>query len=205
MKHILLAVSLTLAPAVAVQAGQNPPQNAGKVQPNAATAKVVPPEAGETFVIGVEDVLSVHVWKETELTIPSIVVRPDGKITLFLIGDVQAAGYTTKQLSDLVQERYKEFLDSPTVTISIVSIQSQKVSICCQVANPGRIVFGKPLTVMEVIAQAGGLTEYAKRKEITIIRAKDGRVLRFNFDEVARGIRLQQNVLLEKGDTVVVR
>lgn len=182
----------------AVQGGTAQNQAAASPQKNPDTA------APETFVIGLEDVLRIDVWREAELSAPQIVVRPDGKITLPLIGDVQAAGFTTKQLQDNLTERFKEFAQAPTVSVMVLKIESQRVSIVGNVSKPGTYPLGSPLTVLELIARAGGLTEYANTKNIKIVRKKDGTTLNFNYKDAIKGKNLKQNVYLENGDIVMV-
>ncbi|MBP1598855.1 MAG: kpsD 2, partial [Acidobacteria bacterium] len=173
-------------------------------QAAASPQKIPDTAAPETFVIGLEDVLRVDVWREAELSAPQIVVRPDGKITLPLIGDVQAAGFTTKQLQDNLTERFKEFAQAPTVSVMVLKIESQRVSIVGNVSKPGTYPLGSPLTVLELIARAGGLTEYANTKNIKIVRKKDGTTLNFNYKDAIKGKNLKQNVYLENGDIVMV-
>jgi polysaccharide export outer membrane protein len=163
-------------------------------------------QAPADFVIGLEDVLAVNVWKEAELSVREIVVRPDGKISLPLIGDIQASGSTTKQLQERIAERLKEFVTTPTVTVSVLRIASQSVSIVGQVPKPGVYYLGSPLTVLELLARAGGCRDDANTKKIAIIR-KDGDQTRhflFNYKEVSKGQNLKQNIVLRGGDVVIV-
>jgi len=207
MKQILLCMSLILALAVSGLAFQNPPSKGGAPQRPAAAVpqgKAPASEVSENFVIGLEDVLSINVWKEPELSVPQVVVRPDGKITIPLIGDVQASGLTTKKLQDALAERLKEFVAAPTVTVTVLKIESQKVSIVGQVARPGAYPIGAPMTVLDLIARAGGLTEFAKTKSIKIVRKRDGKTLLFNYKDVINGRNLGQNIVLENGDIVLV-
>jgi len=166
------------------------------------------PKISDDFVIGVDDILSVEVWRSPDHSAPHAVVRPDGKITLPLIKDVQAAGLTTKQLEESVTQKFMGFLkERPTVTITVLKIESRKVSIGGNIAKPSAYSFGEPLTVLELIIRAGGPTEYAKGggKAIKIIRKKDGSIIDFNYPEVLQGKNLRQNILLENGDIVMVR
>jgi len=206
MKQSLICLSLILALAVSGLAVQKPPAKGTTVQKPAPAA---PPQtaaggAGDSFVIGLEDVLAINVWKEAELSVPSVVVRPDGKITLPLIGDIQASGLTTRKLQEAIAERLKEFVAAPTVTVTVTKIESQKVSIVGQIAKPGAYALGSPMTVLDLIARAGGLTEFAKMKSIKIVRKRDGRTLNFNYKDVINGKNLSQNVWLENGDIVLV-
>jgi polysaccharide export outer membrane protein len=160
----------------------------------------------QDFVIGLEDVLAVSVWKEPELSIKDVIVRPDGKISLPLVGDVQASGLTPKKLQDWITERLKEFVASPTVAVIVTKIASQSVSVVGQVGKPGIYYMGSPLTVLELLARVGGFREDAKTKKILIVR-KDGTQTQnflFNFKEVAGGQSLQQNIILKSGDVIIV-
>ena len=206
MKQTLFLLSLMVILACAGFAYQMQAVQGGTAQSQAAASPQKSSDTGapETFVIGLEDVLRVDVWREPELSAPQIVVRPDGKITLPLIGDVQAAGFTTKQLQENLTERFKEFAQAPTVSVMVLRIESQKVSIIGNVGKPGAYPLGSPMTVLELIARAGGLTEYAKSKNITIVRKKDGTTLKFNYKDVINGKNLKQNVYLESGDIVLV-
>ena len=207
MKRILRITSLFLAFAALGFARQNPPVSNAAKRPGAEPgqqAKAAAP-ANESYVIGLEDVLAVNVWKDVDHSAPSVVVRPDGKITLPLIGDLQANGLTPIQLQAAIAERLGEFFVSvPTVTVTVTKIESKKVSIVGAVVKPGAYPLGAPMTVLELIARAGGLSEYAKMTKIKIVRKRDGRVLEFNYKDVMKGKNLGQNVILENGDIVMV-
>jgi len=206
MKQTIFLLSLIVVLACQGFSFQTQAVQGGTAQNQAAASpqKIPDTAAPETFVIGLEDVLRVDVWREAELSAPQIVVRPDGKITLPLIGDVQAAGFTTKQLQDNLTERFKEFAQAPTVSVMVLKIESQRVSIVGNVSKPGTYPLGSPLTVLELIARAGGLTEYANTKNIKIVRKKDGTTLNFNYKDAIKGKNLKQNVYLENGDIVMV-
>jgi polysaccharide biosynthesis/export protein len=166
------------------------------------------PKISDDFVIGVDDVLSIEVWRSPDHSVPHAVVRPDGKITLPLMKDVQAAGLTTKQLEEVITQNFMSFMkELPTVTITVLKIESRKVSIGGNIARPATYSFGEPLTVLELIIRAGGPTEYAKGggKFIKILRKKDGSIIDFNYQEVMQGQNLKQNIFLENGDIVMVR
>ncbi|MBN2320627.1 MAG: polysaccharide biosynthesis/export family protein [Acidobacteria bacterium] len=162
-------------------------------------------EIPEDFVIGLEDTLAVSVWREPELSVKEVMVRPDGKISLPLIGDVVASGLTTKQLQESVTEKYTEYVSNPTVSVVILRIASLTVTVQGQVAKPGVYYLGSPMTVLELLARAGGLREYADEKDIAIIR-KEGKkkFFRFNYKDVSKGKNLQQNITLQNGDIIIV-
>ncbi len=210
MKKILLSISLVLAVAGMVVAQQKPPVNSNAQKPSvtAPQPKASTPQVSDDFVIGVEDVLRVNVWRDPDSSAPQVVVRPDGKITLPLIKDVQAAGLTTKQLEESITQKFMQFMSAPpTVTIIVEKIESRKVTIVGSISKPGAYPFGAPLTVLELIGRAGGPTEFAKGggKAIKILRKKDGSTIDFNYREVLEGKNLKQNIFLENGDIVMVR
>jgi polysaccharide biosynthesis/export protein len=201
MKNILFGVCVILIAVNVSVAQQKPP--AAKL-PAAVPAQQV----SDDFIIGVDDVLSVSVWKDSDSTVPQAVVRPDGKITLPLIKDVPAAGLTTRQLEESITQKLQQFLtEVPPVSIIVLKIESQKVSIVGQISKPGAYPFGARLTVLELIARAGGLAETARGggNSIKILRKKDGSLLDFKYKEVIQGVNLKQNVFLENGDIVMVR
>jgi polysaccharide biosynthesis/export protein len=160
----------------------------------------------EDYVIGTEDILSINVWKEPELSVRELVVRPDGKISLPLVNDIQASGTTPNQLQARIAEKLKEFVASPNVNITVIRVNSHTVSVVGMVSKPGIYVLGSPLTVLDMLARVGGVTEYAKTKNIKISRNENGKIRQFSFNyrDAIRGINLQQNIVLKSGDTVLV-
>jgi polysaccharide export outer membrane protein len=164
------------------------------------------PVASEDYVIGSQDVLSVVVWREPDLSVREMGIRPDGRISLPLINEIQAAGLTTRQLREQITERLKDFVAAPTVWVMVLKSLSQKVSIVGEVGKSGSYPLGTRLTVLELLAQAGGITELAKSKDIKVVRNEGGRnvQLPFNYKEAIRGKNLQQNILLKDGDIVLV-
>lgn len=157
------------------------------------------------YVIGEQDVLNINVWKEPDLS-GTTVVRPDGKITLPLVNDIQVVGLTTKELQELLTEKLKPFLTVPQVTVSPREINSRKVYVIGQVGHEGAFGINGATTVLQMIAQVGGLRDFAKRKKIYVMRTENGKQTRypFNYDDVIQGKRMNQNILLQPGDTVVV-
>ena len=194
MKFILIALTLFLANYAIAQ----PAPKDGPIREIA--------EIPEDFVIGLEDILTVDVWKEPDLSVTEITVRPDGKISLPLIGEIKADGLTPKQLEDAVTEKFKEYVASPMVSVVVKKINSLTVSIQGEVIKPGVYAFGSPITVLELLARAGGLNEWADEKNIAIIRSEGGKskYYKFNYKEVSKGQRLQQNIVLKKGDIIIV-
>lgn len=166
-----------------------------------------PSESADEFVIGPEDVLSVAVWHEPELTDNKVIVRPDGKIGLPLLNDVQAAGLTPKHLQENITESFKTFLTDPQVSVLVQEIHSQVVFIIGAVKAPGAYAIGTPTTVMELLVRAGGLVEFAKSDEIQIVRKESGKSRRFifNYKQFVEGKNYQQNIRLRSGDMVIVQ
>jgi polysaccharide biosynthesis/export protein len=164
------------------------------------------PSIGEDYVIGVEDVLSIYVWKEPDLSVRELVVRPDGKISIPLISDIQAGGFTPKQLKQTITERIKEFVAAPNVTVTVIKSLSRSVSVVGQVNRPGTYQLSSPITVLELLARAGGITEFAKSKDIKVVRKENGKTLQFafNYKDAIKGMNLQQNIVLKIGDVVLV-
>jgi polysaccharide export outer membrane protein len=170
------------------------------------TQAAPPAGPGKDYTIGVEDVLAINVWKDPELSIKDVVVRPDGKISLPLVGDVLADGLTVKQLQDTITNKLKEYITAPVVTVTVTKIFSKSVSIVGQVQKPGVYIIGSPTTVFELLARAGGPTIDAKTKKIKIFRKESGKPLTFlfNYNDMISGKNLDQNILLKSGDEVVV-
>lgn len=187
--------------------------DAGRQQ--ATTSPVAPPTGAAAvpgavappadYVIGPDDVLALLYWREKELS-GEVTVRPDGKISLPLLNDVDAAGLTPTQLRDHLIEASRRFVEDPNVTVVVRQMNSRKVFITGEVAKPGPYPLTGPTTVLQLIALAGGLREYADAKNISILRTESGRSLsyRFNYKDVASRKNLRQNIELKPGDTVVV-
>jgi polysaccharide biosynthesis/export protein len=171
------------------------------VSASATTAPAVPND----YVIGPEDVLGVVFWREAEMS-GDVAVRPDGVITLPLIGELKAAGLTPNTLRAAIQTAAAKYLSEPNVSVVVRQLNSRKVFVTGEVMMPGAFPLTGPRTVMQLIALAGGLTEYAKSSEISIMRDENGRTrhFKFNYKDVAKGKRLEQNIQLRPNDTIVV-
>ncbi|HLI86207.1 MAG TPA: polysaccharide biosynthesis/export family protein [Bryobacteraceae bacterium] len=159
------------------------------------------PITDNAYVVGAEDVLAVSVWHEQELSRP-VIVRPDGKITLPLVGEITAAGLTLPQLTAVITAGLKKFLLSPEVSVSVQAVNSKKYYIQGEVLRPGAYPLVVPTTVMEGLANAGGFRDFANLRKITILRGTER--LRFNYKEVRSGKHLEQNILLQPGDQIIV-
>lgn len=170
-------------------------------------APVVPPNTAvpKGFVIGPEDVLSVHFWRDQEMS-GDATVRPDGMITLPLVGDIRAAGFTPELLKNEIEKAASRLITEPSVTVAVKEINSRKVFITGEVTKPGPYPLSGPRTVMQLIAVAGGLLEYADKDNIVVLRTTSGqqKSYKFRYSDVSRGRSLEQNIELQPGDTVVV-
>lgn len=156
------------------------------------------------YRVGEGDVLHINVWKETEIS-QTVVVRPDGNISLPLVNEVAVAGLSPLQIQQLLTEKLKSILTNPQVTVSVAEVRSKMVYITGEVGKPGAYSVASPLNVLQLIARAGGLNEFANRKNIYILRGADKKNrLHFNYKEVVKGKNSDQNIFLQPGDTVVV-
>jgi polysaccharide export outer membrane protein len=160
----------------------------------------------DDYLIGAGDTLQVSVWKEPDVTVPSVVVRPDGMITVPLIKETAVAGLTPRQAETLITDRLSKYLNSPNVTVVVTASSSKKVYVIGAVRKEGPLPYTYRMTVMQALSEAGGLSEYAKRRKVYILRSEGGREYRldFNYEEVLRGERMEQNIVLLPGDTVVI-
>jgi polysaccharide export outer membrane protein len=205
MKHLIIhgvCVAMLCTASVAVPGAQ-----VLKAGPANATATGIPAEpALPKFVIGVGDVLSLTFWREERLS-REVLVRPDGKISVPLLNDVQAAGYTPEELGGALAAAAAKYITEPDVTVIVKEIHSRRVFVVGQVVTPGAVPLTSGMTVLQVLAMVGGVHEYADQKHIAIIRMEQGREkrFRFNYDEVVKGHNVKQNILLQPDDTIVVR
>jgi polysaccharide export outer membrane protein len=171
-------------------------------QPNAPS----PQHHDDDYVIGPSDVLAVNVWKDAELS-RTVPVRPDGKISLPLIGELQVSGLTVLQVQRMVAERLKEYISNPEVAVIVQEVKSRTYAILGKIAKPGSYELGKPTTVLEAIAIAGGFLDFAKVGKIHIIRHMDNgsrATLYFDYKKVIKGHNPEQNMELKSGDTIIV-
>ena len=210
MRRFLFSIFITCVlslPAAAQGALNNPqPQRAPAVTVTSTTGQTAAVTAPEDFVIGPEDVLQITVWREPDLGTKAV-VRPDGKIGVTLLGDIQASGLTTTQLKDAVAAKLARFIEQPEVSVVIIEIHSQMVHLIGAVGRPGAYTLGGPLTIVELLARAGGIAEYTKGENIAIVRSvgKDTQRIPFNYKAYIEGKDLQRNIPLKNGDVVVVR
>jgi polysaccharide export outer membrane protein len=174
-----------------------------------SSASVPAPKASihnDTFIISADDVLAVNVWKEPEIS-RTVTVRSDGKISLPLVGELQASAKTPKQVEDDIGHKLSDFITEPTVTVIVQEARSRRFNVLGQVGHPGSYPITEAVTVLEAIAVAGGFRDFAKQKSIYVLRNNtDGSQSKipFNYKEVITGKHLEQNIKLQPHDTVVV-
>jgi polysaccharide export outer membrane protein len=156
------------------------------------------------YIVGAEDTLQVTVWKEPSLS-GTIPVRPDGMISLVLVGDLQAAGRTPMQLSDDITTKLKKYIQDPNVSVLVMGVNSQKIFLVGEVGHVGPIMMTPGMSPLQAIAAAGGLTPYANSKKIYILRGEAGKQQKipFNYKQALKGEETQ-SVALKPGDTIVV-
>lgn len=154
------------------------------------------------YVIGPEDVLLVRTWREPDFTLV-VVVRPDGKITMPLIGELEAANLTPQALTDKIREEEAKFIVKPDVTVFVEQVRSKKYYIQGEVYHTGFFPLVTPTTVLEALGNAGGFKDFANQKDIHILR--NGKILHFNYKDVSKGKHLEQNIYVENGDQIFVR
>ena len=191
------------------QAGQTIPAQAGQAAPaQAPPAQATAHQAATqdpNYIIGARDVLDISVWKEPELT-RALPVRPDGKVSLPLLNDVQAAGLTPTQLANNISNELKKYVTNPQVTIIVTQINSQRIYILGEVSRAGAYPLLPQMTVLQALSSAGGLGTFANGKKIYVLRQVDGKPEKypFHYKDVLAGKRANENIELKAGDTIVV-
>jgi polysaccharide biosynthesis/export protein len=162
-------------------------------------------QVGPEYVIGPADSLEINVWKENDLD-AKVPVRPDGKISLPLLGDVTASGFTPTQLAADLSMRLKKFVDDPRVTVVVTAVNSRRIYIVGEVVHTGAYPLLGNMTVLQALSGAGGFSPFASLKSIYVLRNQDGAQVKlpFNYKKVIKGENMQQNVQLRPGDTIVV-
>jgi polysaccharide export outer membrane protein len=205
---LLLAILTSLA--AAQDAPSSSPASSSKPATTASPSPDLPKSAAgvrpESYVIGAEDVLDVFVWKEPDMS-KTVPVRPDGMISLPLVGEVKAAGYTPVQLQDVLADSMKKYVSEPQVTVVVEKVASLNFNIVGEVNHPGYFPLTRRMTVLDAIALAGGFKDFAKTTKIYVLRtAANGSQERlpFNYKQVIKGQNPQQNIDLQPKDTIVV-
>lgn len=168
------------------------------------SASVDSSDANADYVIGPDDMLHISVWKEPDLT-ETLPVRPDGKISMPLLDDIQAAGMTPVSLKALITEKLKKFIADPRVTVVVTGMNSRRVFVTGEVTHSGPMTLLPQMTALQALAQAG-FTQFANTKAIYVLRTENGKQtkLPFNYKEVVKGNNPEQNIALKPGDTIVV-
>jgi polysaccharide export outer membrane protein len=215
-RTIILVLAIFLASASFTRAAQQDKKDESKDQ-DVTTARAaaaaapdgkaapVPATTDPSYVIGPEDVLDINVWKEPDVS-RVVPVRPDGRISLPLINDVQAGGLSPQQLAALVTEKLRKYFNEPQVTVIVTAINSQRVFVVGEVLRAGAFPLIPGMTVLQALSSAGGFTTFADVRKIHVMRLRDGKQveLPFNYRDVLKGDNPEQNIKLEPGDTVVV-
>ena len=210
---LLVAAVWVPRPAIAGQMPTRPKEGAAPatkvatVPPVPQAAQAAPPRVPQPtdYIIGTDDELSITFWRDKDMS-SEVVVRPDGKVTLPLINDIQAAGLTPDQLRERLNTEAARFLENPSASVFVKAINSRKVFITGEVQKPGPYPLTGPMTVLQLIATAGGLKDFAKRSEIVIMRSEGSKLVSFSFDyeAISKRNKLEQNIILKPGDTVLV-
>jgi len=201
---VLFFLATCLRPAVSAawfepqKAAKDPAGKAVAAKPAVVGGSPVDPKV---YVIGPEDLLQVRVWREAELS-GQFPVRPDGKISLALVNEIQAAGLTPEQLSAAIAQGLGKYMTQPEVSVSVLQVNSKKYFIIGEVQKPGSFSLTVPTTALEALVNAGGFREFANTKKIVILRK--GQRHKFNYKEVIAGKKMEQNILLESGDQIIV-
>ncbi|SRR5579884_2793272 len=201
MKTSVFAFAFAIGAAAQAAAPAQYVTASAKTDVVSATANTAP-----DYVIGSEDVLTINVWKEPDIS-RTVPVRPDGKITLPLLGDIQASGLTPRKLQDNISTGLRSYVSTPEVTVIVQEVKSLKFNIVGEIMKPGAYPLSEPMTVLDAIAVGGGLRDFAKASRIYVLRsANDGANSKLSFDykQVIKGKNLAQNVQLRPGDTIVV-
>lgn len=176
-------------------------ESKGPASPNAAPAAADDP----TYKIGAQDVLKIDVWREDQLT-RTVPVRPDGKITLPLLNDIQAVGLTPMELAGVIRDELKKYVNNPQVTVSVTEINSRRIYVNGEVNKPGAYQLLPHMTVLQALSGSGGFTTFARVKNIYVLRNVDGKAVRipFNYKEAIKGKNADQSIELQPGDVIVV-
>jgi polysaccharide export outer membrane protein len=202
---ILIAAALLALPAAAQQTAKPKEKKESKPAAGAEEAKVQAATDDPTYTIGADDQLDISVWKEPELS-RGVPVRPDGKISLPLINDVQASGLTPMQLAMSITEKLKKYVAEPQVTVIVRQINSRRIYLVGEVSRAGAFPMLPGMTVLQALSSAGGFSQFANQKGIYILRTEGGKQIKipFNYKDAIKGLRPEQNILLKPGDTIVV-
>lgn len=198
IRSILLSTALLCEPFAAAQ-------DVAATKPATSPAPAAPVPVDSEYKIGPQDVLRIDVWKEPDIS-RTIPVRPDGKISLPLLNDVQASGLTAMQLAASLRESMSKYLNNPQVTVTVSEINSRRVYLTGEVNHPGALPLLPNMTVLQALSSGGGFTQFAKLKNIYVMRTENGKQVKhpFNYKEVVKGNLAEQNIALQPGDVIVI-
>jgi len=209
-KLTILALATLLAiPAGAQNASGNGKNKSDAVAMASATnprvAAAVPATDDPDYAIGPGDMLNVNVWKEPDLS-GTVPVRPDGKVSLPLLNDVQAAGTTPAMLAATITERLRQFLTDPRVTVIVTAANSRRVYLIGEVVHPGAIPMSPNMTLLQALSTSGGFSQFARIKKMYVLRSDNGKQIKLpvNYKAAISGEAPDQNIALKPGDTIVV-
>jgi len=193
---LLCALAVLALPAAAQESAE----------PAAAPTTGAPTPQPNGYIVGEADVLRINVWKQPEISQPSVVVRPDGMISVPLVGDVRVSGMSPSQIEETLAAELKKYVNEPRVTVTVAEVGSKTVYVAGEVQHPGAFPLVGPMDVLQLIAKAGGVTPYAHRKSVFVLRQINGKKekVAVNYSRVFRGKNPEQNINLLPGDTVVV-
>ena len=189
------------------QSKNDHPATIATLRNDAGTASPASMTNDKAYFIGAEDVLAVNVWHQPELSAPSVPVRPDGKISLPLLNDVQAADVTPMRLAADITEKLRKYLSDPQVTVVVTAINSKRIYVMGEVVRAGAFPLVPNMTVLQALSSAGGFQQFANSKKIYVLRKEPGgktRKIAFNYKKALRGGSTDDDILLAAGDTIVV-
>lgn len=198
------ALAFSIGAAASTVEAQAPQATKAVAASTAAVVTAVP--VAPDYVIGPDDVLSILFWRDKDLSAADVTVRPDGKVTLPLLNDVQASGRTPEQLGDAIREAARKYVEDPNPTVIVKEIKSRRVFITGRIEKPGPYPLNGRTTILQLIAMAGGLREFVDGKDISVMRNEKDKqtVFDFNYQDVVKKRYLNQNIELKPGDVVVV-
>jgi polysaccharide biosynthesis/export protein len=202
VSRAVLIVIMSVAIVSAQETSKPAPQTASSPKADTAPQSAVDSD----YKIGAQDVLRIDIWKEPDISRTAIPVRPDGKISLPLLNDIQAAGLTSMQLAGVIREGLTKYITSPQVTVTITEINSRRVYCQGEFLKPGALVLLPNMTALQAISSCGGFSQFAKIKNIYILRYEGGKPKQypFNYKDVIKGKKPEDNILLQPGDVIVV-
>lgn len=201
-KAVLVALIALMSASVLAQSDASE-KSKSPIATSASATQGTPNDA--SYQIGPEDVINIAVWKEPDFS-SNAPVRPDGKISIALLGDIQAAGKTPVQLASELTGILKKYIAEPRVTVTVTTINIRRVFLMGEVGRPGPVVITPSMTVLQAIAAAGGPTTFANAKKTYVLRTENGKQTKipFNYKEAIKGNVPEQNIVLRPGDTIVI-